>query len=340
MRAWRRLLIGPLALALVTALAGCSGVVALDDDDAGDDDTSGDDDSTGDDDTSGDDDSTGDDDTLDCENLPAGPFNYGILFGPKATEDMAFDNLGNVIGADNGNLFKSTYAGEPSLWVPGAGGFIAGLRAIPSGDIVYADVSSGTMYRIEADTGVRHAVLSGMEYANGIEVDLDGYVYAAEQNGSRVRRFDPITGEFDIVADGLDNPNGVSFSPDYRTLYIGSFGGGTILALPFDEHGNPGEPEVLVESLGNHLLDGMGVDACGNIYVCEYLAAKVWRISPDGQLREPIVDFSSDTEWIPNMQWGSGIGGWVEDNLYVLDIAANKMFEVPLGVPGKERAYP
>jgi hypothetical protein len=123
-------------------------------------------------------------------------------------------------------------------------------------------------------------------------------------------------------------------------LYVGSFGGGTILAVPFDEQGNPGEPEVLVQGLGNHMLDGMGVDACGNIYVCEYLAAKVWRISPDGQIREPIVDFSSDTEWIPNMQWGSGVGGWVEDSLYVLDIAANKMFEVPLGVPGKERAYP
>jgi len=224
--------------------------------------------------------------------------------------------------------------------VPSAGGFIAGLRAVPSGDIVYADVSSGTMFRVDVATGVKSAVLSGMEYANGLEVDLDGYVYAAEQNAGRVRRFDPYTGEFDIVADGLDNPNGVSFSPDYRTLYVGSFGGGTIHAVPFDEHGNPGEAQVLVQNLGNHLLDGMAVDACGNIYVCEFVEAKVWRISPDGQHREPIVDFSDHTDWIPNMQWGSGIGGWETTHLYVLDIAASKMFEVDLGVPDKERAYP
>ena len=293
----------------------------------------------GDDDSAAADDDDSADPSYDCDALPEGPFTYGIVFGPRATEDMAFDDQGHVIGADNGNLMKSTYDGDFSIFAPNAGGFIAGLRALPSGDVVYADVSSGTMFRVD-ETGSKTPIASGLLYANGIEIGLDGQVYVAEQEGNRVRRIDPYSGEFDMVAEGLQAPNGVTFSPDYRTLYIGSFGWGTIHALPFDEQGNPGEAELLVEDLGNGMLDGMGVDACGNIYVCEYLAAKVWRISPDGSERVPLIDFSQDTDWIPNMQWGSGIGGWDTDHLYVLDITAAKMYEVPLGVPGKPRAYP
>ncbi len=295
-----------------------------------------------DDDSAADDDTTGDDDTpleFDCDALPEGPFDYKILFGPKATEDMAFDDEGHVIGADEGNLFKSTYEGDYQIWVPGAGGFIAGMRALPTGDVVYADVSSGTLFRVEP-SGAKTAVLSGLEYANGIEVDLDGLVYVAEQNGSRVRRIDPYSGDYDIVADDLFNPNGLTFDPTYTTLYIGSFEGGTIHAVSFDEAGDPGPAELLVDELGWGMLDGMGVDACGNIYVCEFWVAKLWRISPDGLSREQIVDFSQDTEWIPNLQWGSGLGGWAEDKLYVLDIAASRMYEVPLGVPAKPRAWP
>ncbi len=335
----------------VTLGAGCSGgQIGPGDDDAGDDDSGDDDtadDDTADDDTadddSGDDDTgdddTGDDDTIDCDNLPQGPFSYTVLYGPKATEDMAFDDQGHVIGADNGNLFQSTYDGQFTIYLPNAGGFIAGLRALPTGEIVYADVSSGTMFRVDKQ-GVKNAVLSGLQYANGLEVDLDGYVYAAEQDGSRVRRIDPWTGDYDVVADDLYNPNGVSFSPDYRTLYIGSFGGGTILQLEFDKAGNPLGVSPLYTDLGNGMLDGMGVDACGNVYVCEYIEAKVWRISPDGKERSLVVDLGPETDWIPNMQWGSGVGGWQADHLYVLDISANKMYEVPVGVPGKYRAYP
>jgi hypothetical protein len=322
--------LSPFAVLAAVLAAGCSPTGLLlgdpDDDDSG----------LGDDDVAGDDDDAIE---VDCGALPQGPFEYGIVFGPKATEDMAFDDQGHVLGADEGNLFKSTYEGDYELWVPGAGGFIAGMRALPTGDVVYADVSSGTLFRVEP-SGAKTAVLSGLQYANGIEVDLDGLIYVAEQNGSRVRRIDPYTGEYDIVAEDLYNPNGLTFDPTYTTLYIGSFEGGTIHTVTFDADGEPGPAELFIDGLGSGLLDGMGVDACGNVYVCEYWVAILWRISPDGQQREAIVDFSQDTEWIPNMQWGSGLGGWAEDHLYVLDITASKMFEVPLGVPAKPRAWP
>jgi len=289
------------------------------------------------------DDDAGDDDTapdVDCDAIPEGPFEYTVLVGPKASEDMAFDDEGHVIGADAGNLMKSTYDGTSEIFVPSAGGFIAGIRALPSGDIVYSDVDTGTIFRIDKTTGEKTALLSGLEYANGLEVDLDGFVYAAEQSGGKVRRIDSETGDFTVIAEDLSNPNGVSFSPDYKTLYVGSFGGGMIYAIEFDDEGQPGEATIFVDELGGGQLDGMAVDACGNIYVDEYIAAIVWRISPDGQDRQQVIDLSADTTWIPNMQWGSGVGGWETETLYVLDIASDQMYETPIGVPDKYRKYP
>jgi sugar lactone lactonase YvrE len=293
--------------------------------------------------TSDDSSSTGDGTTgapIDCAAIPQGPLTYTIKNGPKASEDLAFDHEGNLIGALNGDLFKSPFDGPPQLWVPGAGGFVAGLRANANGMIVYND-TSGTMFRINPQ-GAKEPVLSGLEYANGLEVDLLGFVYVAEQYGGRVRRIDPATGEFTILAEGLDNPNGLSFSPDYRKLYVGSFSfrAGTITAIDLDEQMVPTSVYPFKENIGGGELDGMAVDACGNVYVCEYAAAIVWRISPDGVSMNPLVNFGQDTWWIPNMQWGSGVGGWDRETLYVLDLSQNRQFEVVVGVPDKPRAYP
>ena len=308
-----------------------------DDDDDDTDPTDDDDTGPSDDD---DDDTVGDDDdTYDCANIPTGPFSYTVQGGIKAGEDLAFDDQGNLIGADAGNLFKSQYGGGFQIYVPSAGGFIAGLRALPGGDVVYSDTNTNTLFRADAK-GNKWPVLSGLNYGNGIEIGIDGNVYVAEQTGGRVRRVDPDTGDFTILVEGLNNPNGISFSPDYSMLYIGSFGGGMIYKLPVDPDGNPGALDILVPNVGGGMLDGMGVDACGNIYVCEYVAAKVWRISPDGQHMAPIVNFSNHTSWIPNMQWGSGVGGWEENVLYVLDIASNTFYEVEVEVPAKPYLYP
>lgn len=295
-------------------------------------------------DTGGGDTDTVDHDTdveADCDNLPAPGISYTIIDGIKASEDFAFDDDGNAIGENGGNLFKSTYDGFSEMFMPGAGGFIAGLRALPSGDMVYSDVNSGTIFRVDKDTAQKTEVLSGLQYSNGIEIGLDGFIYTAEQNAGAVRRIDPGTGEFNYVAQGLNNPNGLSFSPDYETLYVGSFGGGTIWKVEIDSEGNGGSVEVFASGVGTGSLDGMGVDACGNVYVCDYGQIHIFRISPDDP-EHPVdlVNLSADSSWIPNFQWGSGIGGWKKDHIYVLDMGYTRAYEVPVGVPGKYRPYP
>ena len=98
-----------------------------------------------------------------------------------------------------------------------------------------------------------------------------------------------------------------------------------------------GHYRLLAEGIGSGALDGMGVDACGNVYVAEYTNAVLWRIRPDGT-KEPMVDLHQYTDWIPNMNWGTG-EGWQKDVLYVSDRNVDEVFAVKLGVPGKREPH-
>jgi hypothetical protein len=79
-------------------------------------------------------------------------------------------------------------------------------------------------------------------------------------------------------------------------------------------------------------LDGIGVDACDNVYVTEYITGNIWRITPEGET-EVAVELPSS--WIPNMHWGSGVEGWETDVLYVMDRDEGRVFELQVGVGAK-----
>ncbi|MCK9462666.1 MAG: SMP-30/gluconolactonase/LRE family protein [Proteobacteria bacterium] len=281
---------------------------------------------------------------FDCAAVPTPPFSFNTITNVVSGEDFVFDDEGNLIGMEGGSLFKSTKTGGSTLWVAGAG-CVSGLRALPSGDVVCN--GSDTLVHIDGETGAATTVATSLAYPNGIEVDLRGYAYVSEQNSGEVTKIDPVTGETWTIATGLNAPNGLTFSPDYRTLYVGSFCGGNIYKIEFDAAGQPGPASVFISASDpdgvaggmTGCFDGMGVDCCGNVYVCDYGIIRVYRISPDGGTIEIAADLSSASSWIPNMQWGSGLGGWDEMNLYVIDISS-AVYEIPVGVPSKYREYP
>ena len=273
---------------------------------------------------------------VDCDAIPRGPLPYTVKTGIYATEDFAFDDQGNLVGANAGNLFRTQYDGTPQLWVPGAQ-VSAGLRATSDGIFVYA---AGDALRRINMFDASEVVLGGLSYPNGMDVDLDGWVYVAEQSGNRVRRINAETGEYTVVAEGLNAANGVSFSPDYQTLYVGSFGGGVIYRVHLNPDMSTDYVDNLYTGIGGGGLDGMAVDACGNVYVCEFGPAIVWRIPPDGSSIEQLVNLGAETGWIPNMQFGSGYGGWDPYTLYVITFGGSEIYEVPVGVPDKPRGYP
>jgi len=113
----------------------------------------------------------------------------------------------------------------------------------------------------------------------------------------RVYRFDPSSGALAVVADGFDKPNGLAFSPDERTLYVGDSG-----AIHGPGDYDPGRPRHVRafgvrddgrltpgRTLGDPVPgfpDGLKVDGGDRVYVsCE---RGVLVLGPDGPLLHEI----------------------------------------------------
>jgi len=276
---------------------------------------------------------------VDCSAIPAGPFVMTKLNGMVASEDIAFDRNGHAVGANDKAIFKNSYAGKPQVFVPDMK-FRAGMRYLPNGHLIVCDNVKGQLVRVD-ENGVKYPLMTGLSYPNGITVDMKGWIYFSEHDANVVWRVHPFTGDATVMTKQITSPNGLTFSPDYKTLYIDGFNGNPkIYAMSVSPDGIPGKLVVLTElSTGWH--DGMGVDACGNIYVADYNETRIYRISPDGKKKEMIIDGSSyPNAYLPNMDWGSGIGGWDPLALYIPDGWQKGIFEVKIGVPAKPRPYP
>ena len=276
-----------------------------------------------------------------CDTLPALPGTYKVKPGPKGSEDFVFDRQGNLISVDyrSGNLFKTPFSGASVLFAPTRFQEAAGTRMLPNGDLVVAEAGTGSILRITPQ-GAKSSIATGFTYPNGVEIGLDGAIYVADQANQRVVRVDTALGTATTLVSGglLQAPNGLSFSPDYRTLYVGDFGSGRLLAVDVGPDGTAAPARMVAGKIGESALDGVAVDECGNVYVDEFMARKVWRITPAGVVTLA-VDLSRDSNWIPNMQWGSGIGGWDPNILYVIDREKDVVYEVTLGVRGKRVAH-
>ncbi|HTM19704.1 MAG TPA: SMP-30/gluconolactonase/LRE family protein [Kofleriaceae bacterium] len=276
---------------------------------------------------------------VDCASIPAGPFTLTRVPDTEAiaSEDLAFDGDGNLVGSNDTSIFKSPRTGMRKTFVSSLS-FRAGMRFAANGDLLVNNDSNGSLVRV-LPTGDKTPILTGLSYPNGMEAGLDGFIYITEHDAKRVRRVNPVTGEFTVISNNqIDNPNGITFNPDYTALYIDGFSGvGTIYKLPIDAAGNPGELVPWATGVGTGYLDGMAVDACGNLYVADYGASIIYRISPDGQTKTPIIQSEI---YMPNMQWGSGIGGWELTHLYIPSGWDHDVWEVDVGVPAKPRPFP
>ena len=276
---------------------------------------------------------------FDCANIPEGPFALKKLDGPMASEDLDFDLEGNLLGSNDKAIFKSGYEQGPKVFVPEMK-FRAGMRFLPSGQLVICDNQKGQLVRIDVD-GNKFPFMVGLSYPNGLIVDMKGWVYFTEHDANKVWRVHPYTGEHTLLTDKISNPNGLTFSPDYKILYIGGFNGGkTIYAMSISEDGVPGKL-VPWAKVGTGWHDGMATDICGNIYVADYQQTVIYRISPDGKESSVVIDGSSiKGAYLPNLKWGSGVGGWSASKVYLPDGWNKGVFEVDMGVPGAKVPYP
>ena len=131
-------------------------------------------------------------------------------------------------------------------------------------------------------------------------------------------RFDPMTGDLRMVADDLDKPNGLAFSPAGAVLYVADSGA---VHGPGSYH--PGRPHHVYayDVVGGKALgvrrvldvapagtpDGLAVDEDGRIYVCAADGVRV--LAPDGTLLGRIA--------VPGGAVNLTFGGRDRDRLFI-----------------------
>lgn len=85
--------------------------------------------------------------------------------------------------------------------------------------------------------------------------------------------------------------NVIALDAEYRNIYAATSGDPFVLRIPVQPNGTAGEPVVI--SRGHSLLDGIALDARGNIYVSEIYRNEIIGISPDGSRRVVVASKKS-----------------------------------------------
>lgn len=269
-------------------------------------------------------------------NLPAQlPITPNELKAP-ASEDFTFDREGNLVGIYAGGLWHTKAGGEQTLKVPGlVQGSARGMRFLKHGDLIVVDSTANTLLRVTPDGGA-NPVLAGLPTPNGVAIGRDGLVYVTHSE-NEVRRINPDTGAFDVIVDFDTSFDGIVWGLDYETLYV-SEELGRIFRVELDAAGKASEPVELVNiteqpgSMG--ILDGMTIDECGNLYAVQ-MQGIVWQITQQGKAQ---IIVEKPGGFMCALNFGSGIGGWKADALYVMDFGGN-VSEIPLGFRGRPEPH-
>ena len=164
--------------------------------------------------------------------------------------------------------------------------------------------------------------------AYGIDTDYEGDRQRQQIDGCHVYRIDPKSGAVDRVVSDMVRPNGIAFSPDEKSLYVGNWDPHAKLVkkYPVRSDGSLGAGIVFVDLTqsipGDEALDGIKVDKLGHVYLSA--PGGVWIFDAAGKHLGTIVAPSP----VHNFAWGGPDG----KTLYLC--ARSDLYRIPLLVEG------
>ncbi len=252
--------------------------------------------------------------------LATGPSAISPISGIPTSEEFDFDALGFLVNVSDTNeaIMSTDRSGNTTLVAPYDSNEVAGTRFLPDGKLVFADEAGGSIIEVDMNDGSRSVLASGLVSPNSIAVNSAGEVFAAGY-GEVVRI--KVDGSVDRILE-ISNTDfdGAAFSPDESSLYLNHDDGGTVGRIDFDGSGNvvgfTGIIDLVSGGFGTS-LDGATVDACGRYYVID-VAGGLFRVDPDTATVVEYADLGN-AGFTTSIRFGSGVGGWERDHLYVMD---------------------
>ncbi len=202
--------------------------------------------------------------------------------GGQGPEDIVIDHLGRVVaGLDDGQIVRFDPSGRRARTIASTGGRPLGIELHPEDGYIICDAYKGLLHLTSrGDLIVLANSYGGLPFGitNNAAVRADGTIYFSvsshkwtladftadllERSATgRVYRRDP-SGELSVLMDGLVFPNGVTLTPDERSLLVAETGSYRIHKVSVD---GPGEQTVILHNLPG-FPDNLSTDATGIIW--------------------------------------------------------------------------
>jgi gluconolactonase len=238
---------------------------------------------------------------------------------------------GPVWNAREGALYWTDIIGDTIWkWTPDVGREVVlnpsehanGMTFDRQGRLVVAGWTNRTVWRKEHDGSIKPLATTykgvKINTPNDIVVKSDGAIYFTDPPGgmgivemegedlqqyldySGVYRIDQETGELMLVTQDVPGCNGLTFSPDEKTLYVNDTGARHIKAFDVQSDGSLSNGRLFADIHGVEPgnPDGMKVDVEGNVYCTG--PAGVHVLDPAGNFLGRILV----PEHCANMAWG------------------------------------
>jgi gluconolactonase len=266
-----------------------------------------------------------------------GEFTEGPAYGPGGC--IYFSDIGDRIMKYDPATGKTTEFRKPS-------GRANGLDFDPQGRLVAAEgANTGGNRRVtvtEKDGSV-HVLAdkwNGKRFnsPNDLTIDVKGRVYFTDPRyvGDEKREIDTesvyridLDGKVTQIIADVQKPNGIILSPDMKTLYLADSnpkGNQHLLSFPLHEDGSVGAKKLLHDFGKDRGIDGMCVDARGNIYGAagQGKTGGVYVFNPKGEQLAFIPTPETPTNCV--------FGGKDRKTLYVT--AGKSLYRIKLAIEG------
>ena len=268
-----------------------------------------------------------------CASLAATPVAaqlVGALF--QGSEDFTFDGQGRIVGKRGNALVALAASGVAApTTIAELPGQTYGLRYLPNGLLVAAIPGAGKVVTITRAGQVTDLV-TGLASPNGILTDEGGNVWITEFGGSKVLRVAPDGTRTTIVSGAnAQAANGLVLDAARKILFYTEYQKGKINRISL---ATPGATAVNVATIPGAALDGMVLDACGNVYAVDQCRSRLFRVRTDAtgaasDAPELVATFPTN---VANAQFGAG-PGFDSTKLYVTGNPGS-VYTLDLGVGG------
>lgn len=218
---------------------------------------------------------------------------------PFYSEGPVADTDGNIFftAPPGGLIFKMDKHGHISAWARSV--WPNGQVILDNGDHLICDSKLGVVRRFNkwgSWVAEETYIFCGNEKVstpNDLAVHADGRIYFTDSirhNGKIwLKKF---TGDQEIIASGLDYPNGIVICPKFECLYVAESYKNRILKIniepPHDISVFALLPEHISKRKEQNLPDGLALDEDGNLWVAHYGMESVHVLSPGGKVLQTI----------------------------------------------------